>query len=561
MNLRAGEWPASLVWLLAAVAAGCTAVSVHPLNLWWVAVLGPVVVTLASLGARNTRSLFLALFLTQLALFLWIHSWTRNVSEAGYPALSAYSACWVPISSWLIRRASRHPRFSQLPCAVLLPVIWVGVEFFRGRVFFEGYPWYFTVHPLVEAPILVQSADLFGTYGVSLLILAVSGILVDAISIRLRWHSGRSFRWCTLVVAALFAANGAYGWWRMSQPLEAAGPRCLAIQTNQLSQNKIGRSFEQQVSDTRAFLVQTYDAFEREGPVDLIIWPETTLPGFGLEPAELQSLSDANDPRSDIYLDAMVELRRATKADLLIGSPVSLGLQLEDGRWIAKEQFNSAYLIDTDAPPFQRYDKIALTPFGEVMPYISSWDWLEEKLLAIGASGMSFNLDVGRSVEPLILHRGGQSTRIAAPICFEDTVPWLCRRIAWDGARRRADLFINISNDGWLGASNRARLDHAQMARFRAIENRTPMIRCVNTGVSISIDSCGRIVSAIGAPGYGQARVDGDLIATPQLDSRVPLFATLGDAAGWLVMFAASAVFFATFFARPLVTPAPRMKP
>ncbi len=38
---------------------------------------------------------------------------------------------------------------------------------------------------------------------------------------------------------------------------------------------------------------------------------------------------------------------------------------------------------------------------------------------------------------------------------------------------------------------------HLSLYVFRAIENRVPVVRAVNTGISASIDSCGRIVASI----------------------------------------------------------------
>ena len=65
--------------------------------------------------------------------------------------------------------------------------------------------------------------------------------------------------------------------------------------------------------------------------------------------------------------------------------------------------------------------------------------------------------------------------------------------MAYADGGKRADLFVNISNDGWFGDSKADRILHAQSGRFRCIENRLPMVRCVNTGASVHVDSCGRL--------------------------------------------------------------------
>ena len=153
---------------------------------------------------------------------------------------------------------------------------------------------------------------------------------------------------------------------------------------------------------------------------------------------------------------------------------------------------------------------------------------------------MQFNLDANPDIQVLRLHASNRSSDsaggtnaqvdIGTPICFEDTVSSLCRQMAYAGGAKRADLFVNISNDGWFGSSAADRILHAQIARFRCIENRLPMIRCVNTGVSVHVDSCGRLLNAAGASGYGAINQPSWLHANVMIDARVNLFGRLGNA-------------------------------
>ena len=55
---------------------------------------------------------------------------------------------------------------------------------------------------------------------------------------------------------------------------------------------------------------------------------------------------------------------------------------------------------------------------------------------------------------------------------------------------------VNITNDAWFGKSN-APYQHAQASVFRAVENRVPVIRAANTGLSCFIDSKGRIIDKV----------------------------------------------------------------
>ena len=136
-------------------------------------------------------------------------------------------------------------------------------------------------------------------------------------------------------------------------------------------------------------------------PVDLVVWPETMVPGAGFEVEANRLLRqiDQARPGNDhlfIWADAVRAFQAEIAVPMLVGSTAWVGARFErDGDVVRLEldgEFNAAYLVD-GPPPHPRYDKVHLTPFGETMPYISAWPWLEEKLLAIGAAGMSFNLD------------------------------------------------------------------------------------------------------------------------------------------------------------------------
>jgi apolipoprotein N-acyltransferase len=73
-------------------------------------------------------------------------------------------------------------------------------------------------------------------------------------------------------------------------------------------------------------------------------------------------------------------------------------------------------------------------------------------------------------------------------ICYEAIYAGEVRQFAANGAQ----LFINISNDGWFGRSAAAE-QHLHMARVRAVENRRWIVRSTNNGYTVSIDPYGRI--------------------------------------------------------------------
>ena len=53
-----------------------------------------------------------------------------------------------------------------------------------------------------------------------------------------------------------------------------------------------------------------------------------------------------------------------------------------------------------------------------------------------------------------------------------------------------ADFLLNLTNDGWFGESAQ-QFQHAAHSVFRAVENRRPVIRCTNNGLTCYVDEAG----------------------------------------------------------------------
>ena len=184
-------------------------------------------------------------------------------------------------------------------------------------------------------------------------------------------------------------------------------------------------------------------------------------------------------------------------------------------------KYNSAILFRPKLP-IQVYNKLHLVPFGEYVPLLKSLPWLIY-LTPYRGTRLHF-LDHGS--EPSWFDLGPH--RLAAVICFEDTLPQVVRQFFADPPdTRQPDILINLSNDGWFKETSEHEM-HLAVSTFRCIENRVPLARAVNTGISAMIDGNGRIIKAL------DKLKKGVLIENAPLDDRVSLYSRWGD---WLGQF------------------------
>jgi len=192
-----------------------------------------------------------------------------------------------------------------------------------------------------------------------------------------------------------------------------------------------------------------------------------------------------------------------------------------------------------DAVVKTRYDKHHLVPFGEYLPFRTSWPDGFRFLRQLTPMSL---LNPGDDLRPLVLRTAeGRSFRFAVAICYEDVIPQAVRRLAYDDAgQKKVDFLVNISNDGWfLGTTEPGQ--HMVSAVFRAVECGLPVIRSVNGGYSAVIDPLGR-VTAVMPPGK-----TGHLSAVLLMDRRATIYGRVGDVPGFVcigLLFAGMVVVF-----------------
>jgi apolipoprotein N-acyltransferase len=343
-----------------------------------------------------------------------------------------------------------------LPVVVTLPIAWVALEYVRS-FFLSGFPWASLGYSQQGILPVIQSADLFGVYGISFLLVLSNATLA------LCWQAWRQRRMSREAVVALAATvlllvgNLAYGLQRLTQPLEERREtRKVALIQGNIDQSiKWDPQFQQQTVTTYRELSLTAAAQGAE----LIVWPESATPFYFQEAGPLSR--------------QVRDIPPATGSQLLLGSP-AYERQGDDFRLL-----NSAFILSPQGEILGRSDKVHLVPFGEYVPFARFLPFIEK--LVVGVGDFSPGL-----LQPLPMngHRAG------VLVCFEGIFPNLAREYV----RLGSDLLVNITNDAWFGRSS-APYQHLAMSRFRAVENRVWLVRAANTGVSAFISPSGRIVA------------------------------------------------------------------
>lgn len=552
-----------------------TWLSFPPASLWWLSFAAPVPLLWAAERAGERRlSAALGAAAGAVPLWAWQQQWIFGVSAPGATLLvlylSFYAGAVVLVGAWLSRRL-------RAPVWALWPVLWCAAELLRGRIVGYGYPWLLTGHPLIESPLPARAGSVIGAYGVSLLTVAMGAAAWGAVRERGRRRLVAGAALCSVIV----------GWGALSTaapPSRVGELRVAVVQTNVPQSVKGGWSPPERLADLDRMLEMTIEAARAEPRPDVIVWPETMFPGAALDSASLETeraarlvwFTDAGvrwpplehvlwrgpDGTDEPFemtapierggrlamptiaaADSLLVWQERLGVPILVGAEGVEGLRLEvsevDGT-VREEnlgRFNSSYLIVGGQARPERYDKLHLTPFGEVMPYVSTWDWLESLFLrvGIGAAGMEFDLEAGERPVSHELPTEAGPVRVATPICFEGIMPGVCRRLAYEGGGRRADLLVQMTNEGWFGGFDPAREQHLQILRWRAVELGLSVVRAANTGVSALIDPAGRVL--------GRGVQGGDSNASGVLAGTVPLAAggtvygrLLGDSVAWAAL-------------------------
>lgn len=416
---------------------------------------------------REPWRLFLLGYITGLGYFVGSLHWIWTVTVPGWLILSAvlaiYPALWSLFLGLVARPGSAEDApqvcwansWRNLRAAVLAAAAWTALEWLRG-VLFTGFGWNALGVALVDNLPMIQFADHTGVAGISFLLVMVNVIapltvfrLTHEVAQR-KMRAHFDFSATVVLVAAAFGYGARI---LLAPPAPAQEVTFGAVQSNIPFLDKRDPAREQDILDTYTRLSESVLAFHP----DLLLWPESATP----QPA----LLDENSWRTVSGIAA-----RHT-GDFLLGTV----------HFSEQGDFNSAALLTHRGKDVALYHKIHLVPFGEYIPLRHSFPFFAWVVGDLVPEDFNF----GGS--PVVFEMTAKPVRLGPLICFEDTLGDLVRQFVLRGAR----LLVTVTNDGWFLRSAGSE-QHRANAILRTIENRVPLIRAANTGVTCAIDPLGR---------------------------------------------------------------------
>ena len=444
-------------------------------------------------------------FLTGFCFYFALYHWLVHLYPMDFVGMSPAASVAVIAAGWLglpilnaivcgfvfllFRLMHKSGIFGYVP--LLRPfsfaALWVAFEWCTTQTWM-GVPWGRLALGQIEMKPMLGIAALFGSYGVTFLIVAVNALIAEIV------HSPRQTVVCGIVAAVLFAGNLGIGRiWYHREPKAESTVKAAVLQGNIGSHEKWG---EDSLDRTKTVYGDMTRAAVADG-AELVIWPETAIPFVLNQNSSLRNW--------------VADLAEECRVTILVGA-----LYRDAGG----KEYNVLYEVLPDGVISETvYAKRHLVPFGEYVPLREMFMTLIPPLAELSA--LDDDLSAGRSSALFETEWG----KLGSLICFDSIYETLTIRSVRDGA----ELMILSTNDSWFYDSA-AVYQHEAQAQLRAIESGRWFLRSANTGISSVITPKGDAVETV-AP-----LEEGYIVETVGLTSARTLYSRIGNLFVWLCM-------------------------
>lgn len=407
-------------------------------------------------------------FLYSLLFFFLAYFWLYGFWLPGLflvlPLLSAFQAFFFYAIAIVSKKL---PKYRW----IIIPVFWISLELLRSTGF-HGFQWNLIGDSQYKNLLFIQSADIFGVWGVSFLIILVNSVIADFIAVYLAHKDWKEMlkpsQLCKgIVLAALLVLNLTYGVVQLKRYQQVSADskkeRLALLQPNIGSHD----AWWKWRWENYGIFWKLHAEAMLEKP-DMIVWCETMVRNYIWY--YLNNYSPAEEV--NLFNIRFVHMPKEFGVPILVTSPASI-----DG----KVNYNSADYIDPETNVIQNNSKIHLVPFGEWMPGYDLIPYFKKVMDDEGAGSFtpSKNYDVIK----------GRKAKFRVLVCYEDVFASLARKFV----KRGVNYFVNVTNDGWaykLGMPH-PMWQHLAGATLNAVTVRRPIARAANTGVTGIIDLTG----------------------------------------------------------------------
>jgi len=423
---------------------------------------------------------------------------------AGWGVLLLIASIWggaIGLFGVTLQRTGQH---SMALALIATPFLWVATEAFRTFLPEISFPWSLLGYPTAGNPALVQLTTITGIYGLSFVVASFNALLIWSVS-----GGKHELRGRMTTAAGVLAVLLLVQWIGPRFVPRAEAHHIVRVVQPNFPENEpnVDDWYTKHKSDLAQLEKLSLQPSPSGQQSDLLIWPEAPAP-FSFQ-----------DPRFGPYIGHLSsEFHRPIVAGVIEWKRNS------DQVGSSLVPYNSAAMLNENGQRTFVYDKIHLVPFGEYEPFP-----LIHKLV----HNISGTFHKGRARRVGSFSNGNT---FSVFICYEAIYPGEVREFV----NRGAQLLINISNDGWFGASEAAE-QHLRMARVRAVENRRWLVRDTNSGVTASIDPYGNMTRVLQRDTRGAADLPYDFRADKAFYTR------LNDWVAWMCVSVSGILIVATF--------------
>ena len=442
-------------WIQVLISGFITGLSFHPFNLGFFSWFSLVPLFHIFLISNFKQSLINGYFFGlsfNLTAFYWIGS------NSGADSLTVLGSLIAATSYLAIFWSFGGFLFSLLPKerkvetgSILFPFLIVSIEWFRsfGPL---GFPWANLALSQSKYNFFIQYIDFTGSYGVSFIVVILNVIFYHIIQNKISLKNGLLF------IIIIFFCVSITGRVRIHNLSSINKTVDVAIVQPNVDPNIKWQNKQRIIS----FMDSLHLEAVKLDP-DLVIFPETALPSYLVRDNRTRNMLQATVNKYNI--------------PLLTGT-IHTSFEMNK-----RHYFNSSMFIKP-MEKFNLYSKIHLVPFAE-------YDLIPSFFHPL--SKLNINIDRGN-------FKAGDNYKVfefneflfSNLICYESSIPNVSRKFV----RQGAEFLVIQANDGWLKGSY-GPYQHFELARLRAIENRIPIIRSANTGISGVISPNGKTQNKI----------------------------------------------------------------